>query len=146
MSLDTNEIKYQRTNGTTETDYNPLKNGANVVVLNSGAIIYISNAGISPGSLSVSLKQKGFSVDINGLKGPNKIGRDLFFFSLDGESGMIIPRACDDTESVTIERSRNELKDGPSQCNYQCNKNGRGMWCAALIIKDSWQIKDDYPW
>jgi len=145
MSLDTNEIKYQRTNGTTETDFNPLKDGANVIVLNSGAIIYLADKSFAS-ALSISYKQKGFSVDINGLKGPNKIGRDLFFFLLDGENGIILPRWIDDNQSASVEKSREVLKNGPSSQNYQCNTNGRGMWCAALIIKDGWQIKDDYPW
>ena len=148
MSLDANEIRYQRTDGSVENGFNPLKDGANVIVLNSGAIIYISNSSPSSSATSLrnSLKQKGFAVDTNGLKGPNKIGRDLFFFFLDGENGMVFPRSCDDTESATVERSRDELKNGPSAEDYQCNKSGRGMWCAALIIKDGWQIKDDYPW
>ncbi len=27
-----------------------------------------------------------------------------------------------------------------------CNKNQNGVCCAALIMRDGWQIKDDYPW
>ncbi len=27
-----------------------------------------------------------------------------------------------------------------------CNKNSDGIKCAALIMADNWQIKDDYPW
>ena len=147
MSLNTSEITYQRTDGTTETAFNGLKDGAGIIVLNSGAIFYISNSNsASANQLLASSKLKFFTVDINGLKGPNKIGRDLFFFVLDGESGMIIPRASSDTESATVEKSRNQIKNGPSPESYQCNKSGRGIWCAALIIKDGWQIKDDYPW
>jgi len=147
MSLDTNEISYQRPNGTTETQFNPLKDGANVIVLNSGAIFYITNPTGSVSQLSLSLKRKTLSIDINGLKGPNKIGRDLFFFSIDGERGMVVPREYDDNDTaIDMERSRNQLINGPSACDYQCNKSGRGIWCAALIIKDGWQIKSDYPW
>ena len=29
---------------------------------------------------------------------------------------------------------------------YGCNKNGRGMYCAGLIIADGWTIANDYPW
>ena len=137
MTLNTNEITYRRTDGLTETGFNPLKDGADVVVLNSGAIMYFSHT---------STQYKTFVIDINGLKGPNKIGRDLFFFVLDRESGMFIPRQFNDNESPTVERKREELKNGPSSYNYQCNKSGRGMWCAALIMADGWQIKDDYPW
>jgi hypothetical protein len=27
-----------------------------------------------------------------------------------------------------------------------CNKAKTGVFCSALIMKDGWQIKDDYPW
>lgn len=144
MPLDRNEITYKRCNGEIETTYTALKDDANVIALNSGVIIYLSNYSVSESA--ISFKKKALVVDINGLKGPNKIGRDLFFFHIDGESGMIVPRATDDAEPATFERSRTQLINGPSTQNYQCNKNGRGMWCAALIIRDGWRIKDDYPW
>ena len=42
-------------------------------------------------------------------------------------------------------KTREQLKKNSSY-NYQCSRKARGMWCAALIMKDGWQIKEDYPW
>ena len=35
-----------------------------------------------------------------------------------------------------------------SAVNSNCSKlsTGGGLYCAAKIIRDGWQIKDDYPW
>jgi len=145
MTLDRNEILYQRLSGRIENMYAPLANGAIVLVLNSGVIIYVSAGNVAN---TPQLKQKCYMFDINGLKKPNIIGRDLFSYCLDGEKGYMVPFAIDDYQSVSVsvEKSREVLKDGPSGNSYQCNTSGRGMWCAALIIKDGWQIKDDYPW
>jgi len=92
-------------------------------------------------------KRKCYVFDVNGLKGPNQFGRDTFFLCLDGLHGTVVPHHSSDNEMLYVEKSRNQLINGPSYNNYQCNKNnGRGMWCAALIVNDGWQIKDDYPW
>lgn len=50
-----------------------------------------------------------------------------------------------DSGNFTL-KTREKLKNGPAQYNYQCNKNGKGMWCGALIQRDGWQISKDYPW
>ena len=142
MNLSRDEILYLRSDGQYEDGLRVSRNGAKVIVLNSGTIIYSTND-----SVSTPVKTRCYTVDLNGLKGPNRYGRDAFFVCLDGERGRIIPHQIQDNESPTVERSREQLLNGPSSYSYQCNKtNGRGMWCGALIIKDGWQIKDDYPW
>lgn len=54
--------------------------------------------------------------------------------------------AIDDGEAGTVQRTREQLINGPSTYNYQCSKKGRGIWCGALIQKDGWKISKDYPW
>lgn len=76
------------------------------------------------------------TVDINGVKGPNRLGRDGFVFYLDTKKDKLIPYAFGQSRTTL-------LKD--------CTKNGDwmyydGMACAFLIMSDGWQIKDDYPW
>ena len=47
---------------------------------------------------------------------------------------------------MSIDKSksiRDYLKDGSGK--YGCNENAKTT-CAALIMQDGWQIKDDYPW
>lgn len=76
------------------------------------------------------------TVDINGVKGPNRLGRDGFVFYLDTKKDKLMPYAFGQSRTTL-------LKD--------CTKNGDwmyydGMACAFLIMSDGWQIKDDYPW
>ena len=66
-------------------------------------------------------------VDINGGKGPNRYGKDVFVY-IRNESGIINPYLIN-------------LKDISTRCNRQT-----GDGCAAKIMKDGWRIADDYPW
>lgn len=71
-------------------------------------------------------------VDINGPSGPNRAGRDAFWFSIDKSQNKVIP-----------------LTDymGEKECGtIKSNTKGGGYTCADKIMKDGWTIKDDYPW
>ena len=82
-------------------------------------------------------------VDINGDAKPNKMGRDVFFFiywpynsGSKKASGTFIPYGGNFSRYNCING------DFP----YTCRKDKTGELCAALIMKDNWQIKEDYPW
>jgi len=52
---------------------------------------------------------------------------------------------------ASINMTRDDIKNGKVTTTFSdCNKNGTeynsGLYCAALIMYDGWQIKDDYPW
>lgn len=81
-----------------------------------------------------NFKYLHFRVDINGLKGPNKYGRDMFIFHYNygAFKNKLVPYGYDGS-------SRNALLNN-------CNKNSSGTYCAALIMQDGWNISDDYPW
>lgn len=95
------------------------------------------------------------TIDVDGsYHGANSLGKDLFMFIYltpdrgygYGPSGrMIIPHGAYDLDwstnpgTLISSRTRNQLKDN-------CKQNGTGKDCAALIMQDGWQIKDDYPW
>lgn len=71
-------------------------------------------------------------VDIKGEKEPNIIGKDAFWFRVDFNKNIVQPYCYN-----------NSMGD----INDSCSKiRGDGYCCAAKIIKDGWQIKDDYPW
>ncbi len=132
-------IVYYNTSGAVETSFTTLYDDADIITLPSGAQIFIANARRS------SVQDRlGFLVDLNGFKRPNKLGRDLFVFSV--TKNGVLAFSNDDRETLDIVRSRDEFRDGPSANNYQCNRQGRGMWCAALIMADGWEIRSDYPW
>ena len=139
-------LTYKTSSGSDETSLTCLYNNSKMIFLNSGTILYADI--VNPSSDTQSFQRRCYVVDINGLKGPNQFGRDTFFLCLDGMHGAVVPHHSKDSEPAYVERTRDELKNGVSgNYSYQCNKtNGRGMWCAALIINDSWQIKNDYPW
>lgn len=82
------------------------------------------------------------TVDINGEKGPNKYGKDIFMLELNSKYGLR------QYGYGTGNWNRyGEYKYIQSGQQHSCNKNADfGYWCAAKIILDGWQIKDDYPW
>ena len=89
-------------------------------------------------SVSVNFNtEKAFRVhvDINGDKKPNKLGKDIFVFNYNLDSGKFYPIGANQTRENLLEDYGN-----------RCNKNCTGESCAALIMKDGWRIADDYPW
>ncbi len=81
-------------------------------------------------------------VDINGLKRPNRYGRDVFMFNIDAKKG-IIPYGLGYIAGQSEDRipSRNDLmNDGDWRA---CKK--QGLFCAGVIMLDGWEISDDYP-
>ncbi len=67
-------------------------------------------------------------VDINGLKEPNTLGKDIFFYQIDFSNNTARPYGL----SRPIEET-------------DCKVGGYGRTCAAKIIRDGWKIADDYP-
>jgi prepilin-type N-terminal cleavage/methylation domain-containing protein len=82
-----------------------------------------------------------FYLDVNGKKGPNILGKDLFRF---GRSDMIIP-----SEGIKLDGqglSREELTAQLGTTSNGCSSGATGKYCGALIMHDGWEIRDDYPW
>ena len=106
-------------------------------------------------------------VDINGRKGLNRSGRDIFNFLVFSKDADRTDANCETTAKNVVSgvylgsydscylphatRSREQLL-ASSAVHRACNKNapaiteGSGDACALVIAKDSWQIKEDYPW
>lgn len=92
-------------------------------------------------------------IDINGNKGPNIIGKDVFSFSIQqgvkvapfgyGKFGTAWNDEGTDIKQAFGDYDRNVLTGNSA---YACNKAKRGFWCAGLILSDGWQIAPDYPW
>ncbi len=68
-------------------------------------------------------------IDINGSNRPNQYGKDFFRFTLSKKGVMAY--GYDLSDDVV---------------NRDCSKTGSGSRCLSKIIRDGWQIKDDYPW
>lgn len=136
-------IKYLQASGKVEDGLLVMRDEGEIVELMSGSQIF-TYPFVSDGAGSGQMR-KCYAVDINGYRKPNKFGRDLFMFCLVAEKDIVAHYFDDGTTDYTA-KTREELKNGPSSYRYNCNKNARGMWCAALIMADGWQIKEDYPW
>ena len=110
--------------GGSDTDSNMtqlyLSNGAIVVVL------------VRYGETDTSYGTAEFHVDVNGYKGPNVWGKDVFRIPLaDNPKGRYrLGEAINTREFI--------LKN-------HCTKQ-EAYDCAAVIMMDNWEIKDDYPW
>ncbi len=70
-------------------------------------------------------------VDLNGIKPPNTFGKDIFGFVVYFDKSIVRPYGNGKTTE---------------QINEDCSHTGTGNYCAAKIMQDGWEIKDDYPW
>ena len=97
-----------------------------------------------------------FWVDVNGLKKPNIVGKDIFVLYL--TFSQTTSNACPDGTlnrvgffplgaSCEAIKDRESLLDGS---NYACKKDrslkAAGAYCGSLIMFDGWEIEKDYPW
>ena len=141
------ELDYYSPGGQRETGLAIIRGGAYSYTLLSGVQIIVNNGvvtGVGPNQGAGTAI--GLLIDLNGYNTkPNRFGRDAFYLLVTTEKGTILDYS-DDGELGTVQRTREQLLNGPSRCNYQCNKRGRGKWCGALIQKDGWKISKDYPW
>ena len=88
-------------------------------------------------------KRASIFFDIDGPRGANTVGKDIFKLEYIIESttkeaskiGKILP-AWIDEDRARLMSNRNEM----------CNTRQDGIACLALIYKDGWDIASDYPW
>ena len=71
--------------------------------------------------------------DINGGKGPNQFGKDVFYFQ------RIADEKGNDMQPYGYNNS-------DASINSNCSTRGSGMYCAEKIRRDGWKILKDYPW
>lgn len=78
-------------------------------------------------------------IDINGIKGPNIVGKDIFLSTY----GYNISKK--NHYKLQLYNYNNYTRD--EIIANSCNKNGgKGEFCGALIEMDGWEIKNGYPW
>ncbi len=112
------------------------------IILQDGTVLMFI-AIKTPPAAPFQMSYTSIVVDINGQKKPNVEGKDVFWFTyyidddetpLGGEnkSGKLLPNGSSNSRESLI--------------SQYCNKTSYSGSCAALIMKDGWQIRDDYPW
>ncbi len=90
-----------------------------------------------------------FYIDINGLKKPNVVGRDIFRFRLYINGGSSVKNyALNPYGADKKLYYKNDLIKGNSDggCNKDNSTSYAGDTCAALIMYNNWEITKDYPW
>ena len=98
-----------------------------------------------------------FFVDLNGAKRPNILGKDIFVFQIFSTKNTRVglhPNGLyyQDSENNMVPTTRDAVISGnypTGPADGSCSKTGigsQGYYCAALIMLDGWEIKDDYPW
>ena len=130
------DVKRYRLNGQDWSWYNYFYY---VIYLNDGTIVSFMVDNDSKVWMIVRIY-----VDINGDRGPNICGKDVFTFKLDfyGKSALKMAGLTE----VSNSKNRNTLLGTCREC---CNKKGgaySGDYCAGLIQYDGWKILKDYPW
>ena len=105
--------------------------------LNDGTFVALQTNG------TPNYKVVYFYIDTNGKKRLNVVARDIFLYELwiqNDENpdyvGKFLP--------MGHQYSRDEIISESNMNN--CNRYTNGNFCAALIMKDSWQLKKGYPW
>ena len=80
-------------------------------------------------------------VDLNGPSGPNRVGRDVFYFALHFiDTGVKIDGHV---WQVNERTSRDELI---RRCGKEATGWSGGSACTELIMRSGWEITKDYPW
>lgn len=122
---------------------------APILYLSNGIIVKIVTTDSS------NTNENRIIVDLNGKAKPNILGRDIFVFLLpkiyrtsgfgyDINNGDIKNQnGVGKLVPLGFGWDREILK---SNCAQASNSRYAGAVCAALIINDNWEIKDDYPW
>ena len=89
---------------------------------------------------------KALSIDINGDKNPNQLGKDVFIFSISKTKKGLVPYGYIDAGIAGRTYNNFDRQKLKTYSDYACNKNSKGIWCTAIIYTDNWEISDDYPW
>ena len=82
--------------------------------------------------------------DINGDKGPNKHGRDIFWIEY-FPSGITNKDIVVNLGTPYISSSNRSKNKQNCKTYSQRNSEAAAMYCFNLIYQDSFEIKDDYP-
>jgi len=93
-----------------------------IITSDGTAFMYTKQANPLPG------RQGRFYVDVNGLKGPNRVGRDMFSFNVFPSKLGIKPRGA--YVNITGEAIAS------SDVEASCKAGGEGTYCAAKVLSE----------
>ncbi len=91
-------------------------------------LLYFSWDTSSGNTVAKFSKTQSLYIDKNVIKGPNTFGKDVFYFLINLENGILEPPSLNQSKASLI---RN------------CQQGG--YVCSTLIIQSGWQMDKDYP-
>ena len=87
-------------------------------------------------------------IDINGTAKPNMLGKDVFTFSFTEPHPQLSPGIHNGFDQYKLTADE-LLESGTGRCNINAGitwGSAPGDACSAVIIKDGWKIRKEYPW
>ena len=128
----------------------PLTAAGTVIRLNNGSIVLLNmDWGTNPLTGNRSMRGLQFYIDIDGPKGKNTIGKDIFVaelpFAYKTKFMMYEYWTLTGGTSATMNKIEVSAKSR-DDLMQQCKEDTYGQSCGRLIEFDGWEIKDDYPW
>ena len=101
-----------------------------IIELSNGMTVFLKPNNTAADENGIIL-YRGFEIyiDINGRKGPNVWGRDMFLANIDTKKGKFVWTGSSASRSFLIDACGGDY----------------AYYCGALIWKDGYEIKDDYP-
>ena len=111
------------------------------VVLASGASVFIDYASKYNGTVNDKTYYYGaFVVDVNGLKGPNIVGRDLFrmYYFMDGTVDEVSGNPYCRKEGLCNGSDLKTLRE--NKFNASCASGTDGIGCFGKILNDNWEM------
>ncbi len=90
-----------------------------------------------------AINEATFIIDINGSKGPNVVGRDVFWFTFYGSGNSETTPAGVKTTNANNGKFVPECQ-GYSKEDLKNYCNEYGSCCAAYIMANGWKVPDDY--
>lgn len=128
--------------------YYVLNNGTNLFILSYG------HTGFDASWAPLSSYSIGIIADINGYKGPNTLGKDVFSFVLTQKAAYVNEGNGNLANNIPVGGLYPDGYGinitGAGYYEYRgCGKDVAyygGSYCSEKLIQDGYQIKSDYPW
>lgn len=80
-------------------------------------------------------------VDLNGPSGPNRVGRDVFYFAL-----HFVDNSVSIDGNVYGVNAQTPMEILIKNCGKEATGWSGGNTCTELIMRNGWEITKDYPW
>lgn len=84
-------------------------------------------------------------VDLNGIKGPNIAGKDVFHFDINRSTYKFEMLGQGNDRDTILSPVEQEEQIWVFNCAASYNSYA-GVYCGYVIMSDGWKISKDYPW